>query len=1277
MIKKYKSLLAKFMVFTFILCNIPLTVRVKADTNLGEKRVNFALSGEATASNTEAGQANVYGANKVIDGIVNRDADKKIQSRWATDTGTEERTLTVNLKEAKIFDEFNIEWERTNIKNFKIGVSLDNINYTDVYVKNDNENIKELKSNIKLDKTVTGRYVKVYISKYDGGDINWPSVSMYEFEIIGTGKDDEVEPTQNIALNKPATASSEEASTLGATKAVDGQKGKSNRWASAVRSNEEWLRVDLGKNSKIKTVIIDWERRNATSYAIQVSDNDSDWNTVKEINSHPKYINDKIILDEVAEGRYIRLLIKSHETQDQVSGGVSWNNVSVEEFSVYPGEIEDTVEDVVKNIEVAELSVDDTKLTMPTVPEGFNIEFVGADYEQVIGRDLTIYRPIVDTSVTVTFEVSKDGKKVFTDAIQVNVQGKYTPQEGANAKPVVIPEIREWLGKENNFVISDSSKIVIDPSYKDQLSDMANTFAEDYKDITDKEISVVESISPEAGDFYFTLNTSEEGLGKEDHLMTITDFIKVEAKESTGAFWATRSILQILKQSGTTIPQGIVRDYPKYEVRGFMLDVGRMQFSLDYLYETAETMAWYKMNDFQVHLNDNYIFLEEYSNNGEDPMNAYSGFRLESDVKNGGNNGLNKADLTSTDTFYTKAEFNKFITDSREIGVNIVPEFDTPAHSLPFTKVRPDLKLGSWGRQADHLDVTKPESLEFVKELWDEYLDGENPVFDEQTVINVGTDEYDARYTEEFRKFTDDLLEYAQDEKDRTVRLWGSLTARPGNTPVRSENVQMNIWNTGWADPNKMFNDGFDLINMVDGTLYIVPGADYYYDYLNKANLYNNWRPNEMGGNPIPAGHEQMLGSAYAVWNDMIDKKDGRLSEYDVYDRFIDVLPAYGSKLWGDAKDLSFNEFENKVDEIGEAPNTNMESNVESKSDEVLNLGLDNEKDTSGNGYDITNKKNADIENVDGRNALKLNGNESYVETELTDIGMGSALQFKVKKNAGDDSEQILFESEQGTLKALQKETGNVGFSREGKDYSFNYKLPDNEWVELGFTNVKDKTSLYVNGELVETLGRSDRGPGKVHATFKFPLTRIGSKTKSFNGYIDDVRVIKGSVQVPTLDLVNTIAETTALVSENYTKESWGTLEIAISQAKDILAKLNTTQEELANSKANIQGAISNLVKVEVEVEVEIVVRKVNKLKAAEVTNNTITLTWDAPKSSVGLIEYVIYKDDKEIATVPGTEGSFTVKELKAKTSYGFKVTAKYSNGEESKPKSINVRTPK
>lgn len=98
-------------------------------------------------------------------------------------------------------------------------------------------------------------------------------------------------------------------------------------------------------------------------------------------------------------------------------------------------------------------------------------------------------------------------------------------------------------------------------------------------------------------------------------------------------------------------------------------------------------MSWYKMNDLQVHLNDNLIFLEDYwDTNAETTMQnsftkAYAAFRLESSVKN--DEGKT---ATATDLYYTKDQFRSLIKDSRTIGVNIVPEIDVPAHALAFTK---------------------------------------------------------------------------------------------------------------------------------------------------------------------------------------------------------------------------------------------------------------------------------------------------------------------------------------------------------------------------------------------------------------------------------------------------------------------------------------------------------------------------------------------------------------------------------------------------------------
>ena len=1066
-------------------------------------KVNHALQGTATVNDSET---NYWGGDKAIDGIVNRDAAKPDQSRWSTNVGTTPKILTVDLGSEKSFSEFKIEWERTNIKGYNIAISNDGENYTTVYTKPDDTNIPSLSTEIVLESSVLARYVKLTVDKYDGGDINWASVSLYEFEILGE------ETHENLALNATAASSGDEAANL----VVDNVKDEdmTTRWASTVGHNDnKWVSLDFGSVKDVASVTLKWERCNATNYKIQSSNDGSNWEDVKVLTSAPAKFDDVINFDNTINTRYIRVLVTDFvdSAPDRDDKTVSWATVSLYEFEAYSVkqqvdvEPEQTIDSVITNLVIPAIAKGDTKMAMPEVPNGFEIEFVGADYEQILDRDLTIHQPIVDTTVSVNYKIKKGDQEKTTNAYQITVPGKHSPEDSINAKPKVIPELAEWVGTEGQFEISDKSKIVINPEYKDDLDYLAKSFKADYQDLTGNEIEVIYSNIPSAHDFYFTLGSDDAGLKEEGYLMTIDEIVKVEAVDKTGAFWSVQSILQILKQNSNSIPQGQTRDYPKYELRGFMLDVGRMPFSLDFLKEVAKNMAYYKMNDFQVHLNDNYIWVEDY---GDDALNAYSGFRLESDIKKGGNNGLNQADLTSTDVFYTKDEFRNFIKDSRKMGVDIVPEFDTPAHSLALTKVRPDLAMKdtSVARHWDHLDLDTmyDESLAFTQSIFNEYMTDDDPVFDQDTIVNVGTDEYDGKYAENFRRYTDDMLGFVQDT-GRTVRLWGSLSARNGTTPVRSENVQMNIWNTGWANPNAMYNQGFDLINMVDGTLYMVPGAGYYYDYLNSQNLYNNWQPNNMSGTIIPAGAEQMLGSSYAIWNDMVDRKANGISEYDIYDRFASALPSMSSKLWGDGEDLTYNELVKVNEVLEEAPGSNPFDKVESVSDTVINYDFNKEDitDKSGNGYNVVTKKN--VATVKGKftKGLQLNGGESFIETPIENMGPTNSASFWVKMDLDAEGEQILFESDKGAIKMAQKDTGKVGFSRTGYDYSFDYTLPKDTWVKLEIKGYQNKAELYVDGTLVDTLSKNSTG-GK-YATMVLPLERIGSTTSSFKGIIDNL----------------------------------------------------------------------------------------------------------------------------------------------------------------------------
>ncbi|MEO2507516.1 discoidin domain-containing protein [Clostridium paraputrificum] len=1150
------SLLSAAMIVNLIPFNA-MTVSAKTSPN-----VNLALNKNVIAS---AEYSTMPASNLT---------DEDEGSRWSSESKPVQWAY-VDLGQEEELNYFRMIWESNEnyASSYNIYVSNDINNWGDPVVVQAG-NTTKISENL-LEESVKGRYVKLEVTEQKG----YPNVSCSDFKVMlkDSSMPDEQDPSENIALGKEVFVSDSETSSLSGDKAVDGDTtSKGSRWSST--GKPAWIYLDLGKKQNIKTINLFWERRNATKYEIQVADalsnpmNDNDWKTVKSFTENPSKKDQKILLDKVYNARYVRLYINEY-TADDPDGIVTWNSVSLYEMEVYGGDTKQSISDIVNSINIESPKKGDKKLDISNLPneEGFIVEYNGTDYEQVIGEDLTIYEPITDVTVNVSFKVTNEETKEYKfKECAIKVPGKYTSEEGDNASPIVIPELREWKGRKGNFTITNSSRIIV-PS---ELKEMAETFAEDYKAMSGKALKVVSGVTPKAGDISFTLTKDQsKGLQDEGYLMDISDSITVEAETETGSFWATRTILQILKQNNNiTIPKGVTRDYPLYKVRGFILDVGRKTFTMDYLEQVVKEMSWYKLNDFQVHLNDNLIPLENYSSAGKDPMEAYSAFRLESDIKEGGNNGLNKADLTSTDMFYTKNEFNEFIKTSRIYGVNIVPEIDTPAHSLALTKVRPDLRHGTWGRDNDHLALkTKyDECLEFVKSIFDEYMMGEDPVFDDQTIIHVGADEYNAD-KESYRKFADDMLGYVQDT-GRTARIWGSLSQCRGTTPVRSENVQMNLWNFGYANMDEMYEQGFDLINCNDGNYYIVPNAGYYYDYLNDNTMYN-LPINSIGGVTIPAGDDQMIGGAFAVWNDMTDYLNNGVSEYDVYDRIGGAMPLFAAKLWG-KNDLSLDEAKEKINEIGEDPTVNFDYDVETKSENIAQYNMDDLKDSSSNGYNLTSGSNAEIKEEDGKNVLELKGNESYVQSKLNTVGLNNDLRVKVKRTSSSEEEQILFESEYGSIKAVQKDTGKVGFSRENYDYSFNYELPVNEWVELEFKNELNQISLYVNGNLVDTLGDGEKVEGRpLLATNMFPMQYIGSKTKSFIGYVDDIRLAKNAEYASTMELDYAVWNASEYLKENKNHK----LGALIKDSKKIFTKYNPTSQEISEKANEINAILKDL----------------------------------------------------------------------------------------------------
>ena len=1096
----------------------------------------------ATASDTETAN---FPPSATIDGNYDE------ASRWGTNNdgqGTTERWLQLNLGQERTITRFKVFYEKNNVKDYVIETSGNGTDWTERVNVTGNT---VLEPEHQLADAVTAQYVRLRVTRYGPSVDNWWNVGVREFEVYGhmpedAGSDVVIRPEgTNIARENGVTASatnSESGTSFTADKARDGDKSsRSSRWATNQNVTNPTITYNLGATYNVGSVILYWENNNPDKWHVQTSMDGQEWTTQKSFEGKLPVASapiQTVNFDAPVAARYVRVWVEAYSAD--------WNNVSLYEFEVYQEKSEVVVTPGNTAAALAQsMQIQNGKLVMTDeVPEKYTATW-GCNYEQVVDASGTIHTPLVDTKVeiSVTVRDKNDTTNCGTSTVEMTIPGTHSTNEG-NVKPAVVPELTQWYSSADQkglvYTLTADSRIVAGETF----ASVAQELQADIQDLFGLTLPIVNA-TPKAGDISLVYH-DQGGFDKETYNMVVTDQVVIQANDATGAYWGTRSVLQALQLSGNlTIAQGTARDYPEFENRGFMLDVGRKPYSMETLKTISKTMAWYKMNSFHVHLSDNLIFMEDYVSAGkrDEAWNSYQGYRLESD----------KEGLTSKDYYYTKDEFKDFMNYSRALGVDIVPEIDVPAHALSVanyvknTLKRPDLvldKLGSNNRPwFDHVDISKQEAIDIIKDIFDEYIDED--IFDENTIVHIGADEfYDSHPA--YRNFLIQMIDYMK-EKGRQVRVWGSLSYMSGGEghafgPANVQGAQMNIWNTGWANPQQMFNLGFDLINTIDGQLYMVPNGTGsvggYGDWLNTQNLYNNWEPENMGGTRIPTGSTQMMGACYAIWNDNIDTRAAGINETDTYARFMDALPYLSTKMWGtggNGLDRDYNTMKADVATLGAAPNTNPYHTIDlaDGTQAYAQYTFTDTQDRSGNGRNLALSGDAALVN----GSLVLSGSNAFATTGLDVMGPKNTVTLRVYKDSASNSgEQILLETDaaygETTVKAIANEDGTwkLGFARELYEYEFDYNLPCDEWVELTLTNEGNKTYLLVDGQKKEAVGSflpdehaTTRFMGKTgitYSSFNIPVARIGSETNSFVGQVDDVMFYANGVTPAVRHLV-------------------------------------------------------------------------------------------------------------------------------------------------------------
>lgn len=682
------------------------------------------------------------------------------------------------------------------------------------------------------------------------------------------------------------------------------------------------------------------------------------------------------------------------------------------------------------------------------------------------------------------------------------------------AQPEVVPALQEWRGGKGKLTLQPKGRIVVDATAAkagkgasqapaaeaDKLMEAAKALAADLKALKGWDYSV-ESGRPSKGCIFLSLTTDTAAcakgfaalaperaaqkarmFGAEGYRLEVGKHVAIEAPSAKGAYWGTRSLLQMLcdgKAADDAAPgvlaKGVAVDWPEYECRGFMLDVARKFFTMDYLQQLVKVMSFYKMNELQVHLNDNG-FPQFFDN---DWKKTYAAFRLESERFPG---------LTAKDGSYTKAEFAELQRTGMKLGVNVVPEIDFPAHSLAMAHYKPNIASKKYGE--DHLDLFAPETFTFLDSLLLEYIEGPNPAFVGPD-LHIGTDEYHADVAERFRWFTDRYLKFVN-AHGKNPRMWGSLRWIKGKTPVTAENVTINAWSYDWIDPLASLKAGYRLINTCDTYLYIVPAAGYYRDFLDARWLYNEWRVGKVNSREqVDEFTPGLAGGMFAVWNDICGNG---ISEQDVHYRVMPAMQVMSEKLWrGKRAEMPFERFDSLCRRLPEAPGVNLLARV--KADETLRAA--------------------------GTETVTLTG-DSVVKQSIDEVGYPYKVSFEIKPAKRQNVSGILFKGPHSTLYTNFENQGKLAFSRDGYTFVFHgARLAPEEWSKVRIEGDYRGTTLYVNDRMVERLeGRTRACFSKKHnrkdymrmqETLIFPLAEMGDKINGFKGEVRGLKVEQGA----------------------------------------------------------------------------------------------------------------------------------------------------------------------
>ncbi|MBE2278763.1 MAG: family 20 glycosylhydrolase [Ignavibacteriaceae bacterium] len=311
----------------------------------------------------------------------------------------------------------------------------------------------------------------------------------------------------------------------------------------------------------------------------------------------------------------------------------------------------------------------------------------------------------------------------------------------------IIPAPREIIRRENFLTFELLKSIVIRNKNCNPLAEFLNNWIKTYYD---KDLNII--LSDEIIDencIEITLKEYVPNSNKEYYECSVSKKqIKLTANTDEGLFRGIQTLFQVLFLSLVTVnnkrelfflPAVEIKDSPRFEWRGVMLDVARHFFSVNDVKRVIDTIALYKINKLHLHLTDDQGWRIHI--NSLPRLTAVGG----ASQVGGGKGG-----------FYTKEDFKEIVEYASGKFITVVPEIDMPGHTNAALASYSELNKSGvapayyteTGVGFSSLDINNPNTYNFIRDVINELAEITPGPF-----IHIGGDEAKATDLEDYKIF--------------------------------------------------------------------------------------------------------------------------------------------------------------------------------------------------------------------------------------------------------------------------------------------------------------------------------------------------------------------------------------------------------------------------------------------------------------------------------------------------------------------------------------------